>query len=45
MPNNTQNNINPKKKISYGDIKKMVEEVSENKHLDDKIEIHLKQIK
>ena len=37
MPNNTQNNINPKKKISYDDIKKIVEEGSENKHLDHNI--------
>ena len=33
MPNNDiKNTINPKKKVSYDDIKKIVEEGSENKH-------------
>ena len=35
MPNNDiKNTINPKKKVSYDDIKKIVEERSENKHLE-----------
>ena len=35
MPNNDiKNTRNPKKKVSYDDIKKIVEEGSENKHLE-----------
>ena len=38
MPNNDiKNTINPKKKVSYDDIKKIVEEGSENKHLEHNI--------
>ena len=38
MPNNhIKNTINPKKKVSYDDIKKIVEEGSENKHLEHNI--------
>ena len=38
MPNNNiKNTINPKKKVSYDDIKKIVEEGSENKHLEHNI--------
>ena len=38
MPNNDiKNTINPKRKVSYDDIKKIVEEGSENKHLEHNI--------
>ena len=43
MPNNDiKSSINPEKKIRYDDIKKLVEEGSENKHLDHNIKNYIK---